>query len=114
MVGSGPSPSTYLYWRDPELIDGYLNGERTLSNERLSYLVLSSVPSSSSVEESGDCQQNFDLLICAAHWIGDGMALHTFANELFRLLGKFSDEFELMIRLEQEFKRFHSDSAKQV
>ena len=42
------------------------------------------------------------------------MALHTFANELFRLLGKFSDEFELMILLEQEFKRFHSDGAKQV
>jgi len=37
------------------------------------------------------------------------MALHTFANELFCLLGHHaSDESALMVLLEQEFKRLYS------
>ena len=40
------------------------------------------------------------------------MALHTFANELFCLLGHHaSDESALMILLEQEFKRLYSDQV---
>lgn len=100
-----------------ELIDSYLNGERTLSNDRLSYLVFSSSSSSpsSSCNDDDNPQTNFDLLICAAHWIGDGMALHTFANELFHLLSHHaSSELELMILLKQEFKRLYSDHARQV
>lgn len=31
--------------------------------------------------------QNYDFLLAAAHFIGDGMALHNCANELFSLLG---------------------------
>ncbi|KAF5352707.1 hypothetical protein D9756_005938 [Leucocoprinus leucothites] len=97
-----------------ELIDSYLNGERTLSNKRLSYLILSSrpTPAPQNGTESESPEQNFDLLICAAHWIGDGMALHTFANEFFGLLGSCLDEAELRVLLEQEFKRLHLDSAK--
>jgi len=95
-----------------ELIDSYLNGERTLSNDRLSYLILSS---SSSSNDDDSAHTDFDLLICAAHWIGDGMALHTFANELFHLLGHHaSDESALMVLLEQEFKHRYSDHTRQV
>jgi len=40
------------------------------------------------------------------------MALHTFANELFCLLGHHaSDESALMVLLEQEFKRLYSDQV---
>jgi hypothetical protein len=91
---------------DTELIDNYLNGERTLSNNRLSYLVLSSQSTFPLQDgaENENSEQNFDLLICAAHFIGDGMALHTFANHLFGLLGSCLDEPELRVLLEQEFK----------
>ncbi|KXN88807.1 hypothetical protein AN958_06676 [Leucoagaricus sp. SymC.cos] len=96
-----------------ELIDGYLNGERTLSNDRLSYLILSSQPATVLQEgkEDENVEQNFDLLICAAHFIGDGMALHTFANHFFGLLGSSLDETELRVLLEQEFERLYVDSG---
>ena len=94
------------------LINSYLNGPRTLSNERLSYLIVGNVPAerttvppspaatplpSQERDEAfpsvpADDVQEFDLLICATHFLGDGMALHTFANELFRLIaGKDKD-----------------------
>ncbi|THG97375.1 hypothetical protein EW145_g7627, partial [Phellinidium pouzarii] len=44
-------------------------------------------PSSSSDEEIRD----YDLLICATHFLGDGMALHRFANEFFVLLAGQTD-----------------------
>jgi len=41
------------------------------------------------------------------------MALHTFANELFGLLGhRTSDESALRVLLEQEFKCLYSDHAQ--
>ena len=84
------------------LIDSYLNGPRTLSNDRLSYLFLSSAetmpltPPATPVPSSPhrvvvDQVSEFDLLICAAHFLGDGMALHTFANDLFTLLAGDAD-----------------------
>lgn len=98
------------------LIDAYLNGPRTLSNERLAYLILGNVPtetrnvlpspaatpgpSDHRTEAFITCPatdevQEFDLLICATHFLGDGMALHTFANEFFRLIaGKGEDGVE--------------------
>ena len=107
-----------------ELIDAYLNGPRTLSNTRLSYLVVSQSDANSedalltpppTPSPSGEGQptlelndatgvpsSQFDLLICAMHFIGDGMALHTFANDLFGLLGssKTDAELEEMLRAE--------------
>ncbi len=91
---TAPGTNRYEYI---ELIDSYLNGERTLSNNRLSYLVLSSRPA------SGSAEQTFDLLICATHYVGDGMALHTFANQFLGLLGGPLTENELMSRLDQEY-----------
>ncbi|KAF5368480.1 hypothetical protein D9758_002233 [Tetrapyrgos nigripes] len=79
-----------------ELLDSYLNGQRTLSSSRLSYLIVSN-PEKAGVTMNGDSStllgssntdvsREYDLMICATHFLGDGMALHAFANEFFSLL----------------------------
>ena len=105
-----------------ELIDSYLNGPRTLSNTRLSYLILSksiahpspTIPSppptpspSAHTSALGNGEQalfeqdasqmtyQHDLLICAMHFLGDGMALHQFANDFFGLLGGLESDEQL-------------------
>ncbi|KIJ66266.1 hypothetical protein HYDPIDRAFT_109260 [Hydnomerulius pinastri MD-312] len=106
-----------------ELIDTYLNGERTLSNERLSYLIVSQGGSSSlpsppltprqttrTMEETSEPIYNHDMLICAAHFLGDGMALHQFANDFFRILGGEETQQELELRLCEEWARHCSPS----
>ena len=80
-----------------DLIDTYLNGPRTLSNERLSYLVVSSD------DKSQDEDRNHDFLICATHFLGDGMALHSFANDFFGLLGSTLDDKSLEEKLSSEW-----------
>jgi len=80
-----------------DLIDTYLNGPRTLSNERLSYLVVSSD------DKSQDEDRNHDFLICATHFLGDGMALHSFANDFFGLLGSTLDDKSLEEKLSNEW-----------
>ena len=108
------------------LIDSYLNGPRTLSNERLSYLIVSHTPTSDiqlptppltpriSTEESAElfarltCDDrvfNHELLICASHFIGDGMALHQFANDFFGLLGGGFSQEELDQFVVDEWKQ---------
>lgn len=108
-----------------ELIDTYLNGPRTLSNSRLSYLVVSHAeadaantlltppqtplptadhePSLELNDGLGLPPSQFDLLICAMHFIGDGMALHTFANDFFSLLGSSNTDAELEQMLRSEW-----------
>ena len=100
------------------LIDAYLNGPRTLSNARLSYLVvsqppeddlgiltppLSAEPGTMPVAEE-ERTQRYELLICAMHFIGDGMALHQFANDFFCLLGSGKSISELELQLETEWQ----------
>jgi len=111
-----------------EMIDSYLNGPRTLSNIRLSYLILSkslahsdpAIPSppptplpSSHLEngeqilfgqDAGQLTYQHDLLICAMHFLGDGMALHAFANDFFGLLGGKETDEDLSQRLSDEWK----------
>ncbi|KAL6310142.1 hypothetical protein BKA93DRAFT_722468 [Sparassis latifolia] len=104
-----------------ELIDTYLNGPRTLSNTRLSYLILSEpaystiptpprTPSPSRTTTSGPSEQQgeranqYDLLICAMHFLGDGMALHQFANDFFGLLGSEKSDGELEEALTEEWR----------
>ncbi|KAH7916416.1 hypothetical protein BJ138DRAFT_1121796 [Hygrophoropsis aurantiaca] len=101
-----------------ELIDNYLNGPRTLSNDRLSYLVVvqrgSLLPSppltpppSPILSESYKPEvslQNHDLLICAAHFLGDGMALHQFASDFFGLLGSEKTQGDLELQLSEEWR----------
>jgi hypothetical protein len=108
------------------LIDSYLNGPRTLNNERLSYLVVSHTPTLDiqlptppltprispdvSADQaahltSDDRVFNHELLICAGHFIGDGMALHQFANDFFGLLGSAFSQEELDQLVADEWKQ---------
>ncbi|KDR73381.1 hypothetical protein GALMADRAFT_72818 [Galerina marginata CBS 339.88] len=80
-----------------DLIDAYLNGPRTLSNERLSYLIVSCA------DQSSGTQRNYDFLICATHFLGDGMGGHQFANDFFSLLGSPSDLTSLREVLSKEW-----------
>ncbi|KAH8110634.1 hypothetical protein DFH11DRAFT_1730086 [Phellopilus nigrolimitatus] len=136
------------------LVDAYLNGPRTLGDERLAYLIVgcggggaaeplltpastpgptqtrdeafppfppspSAAPASDPPEED---VREYDLLICATHFLGDGMALHRFANELFLLLAgrdaegreKPTAEIEEMLRREWEARwgGGHRESAE--
>ena len=80
------------------LIDAYLNGARTLSIDRLSYLIIGS--DNANTPES---VKNHDLMICATHFLGDGMALHQSANDFFVLLGNCMDETALLEKLMAEW-----------
>lgn len=113
------------------MIDSYLNGPRTLSNTRLSYLILSksvtqsntTIPSppptpssyaqtdtleggeqASFGQDAGQLIYQHDLLICAMHFLGDGMALHQFANDFFGLFGGQDSDEQLTQRLSEEWK----------
>ncbi|WRT70723.1 uncharacterized protein IL334_007721 [Kwoniella shivajii] len=66
-----------------EIIDTYLNGPRTLSNERLGYLVVKAPSPNQSEQAKGE----YEIMLCATHYLGDGMALHSFMNEFYILLG---------------------------
>lgn len=66
-----------------ELISSYLNGSRTLSDEKMSYLVISR-PANANTEQKEE--GTYSLLFCAPHYIGDGSSLHQCTHELFVLL----------------------------
>ncbi|KAF6766679.1 hypothetical protein DFP72DRAFT_867287 [Ephemerocybe angulata] len=97
-LSSAETSLEYRTQTSDELLNDYLNGPRTLSNERLSYLIVSSAVSN---ESCGDEEVSFDLLICSTHFLGDGMALHQFAHEFLSLLGN-NDEHALLGILESE------------
>ena len=71
-----------------EFLDSYLNGPRTLSDQRLSSLVLTT-PSPSMSDSS--TVQSYDLFLFSTHFLGDGMALHTTMNEVLLLLAADGD-----------------------
>ncbi|GAA5843624.1 hypothetical protein JCM5353_007284 [Sporobolomyces roseus] len=66
------------------ILNDYLNGERTLSDERLAHLVVST-PEESLSSKNGE-NQEYDFFLYSTHFLGDGMALHSTANEFFTLL----------------------------
>ncbi|GAA5950964.1 hypothetical protein JCM3765_004642 [Sporobolomyces pararoseus] len=74
-----------------DILDTYLNGERTLSGERLSHLVISTPEGS--IQSETSTVQEYDFFLYSTHFIGDGMALHSTANEFFTLLA--SEEFPI-------------------
>ncbi|RDB28633.1 hypothetical protein Hypma_015825 [Hypsizygus marmoreus] len=86
-----------------ELVDSYLNGPRTLSKDRISYLIVSP-HGPSQHEASGDITTECEFLICATHFLGDGMALHQFANDFFGLLGSSSTMNYLAFILSAEWQ----------
>jgi hypothetical protein len=65
-----------------------------LSNNRNSYLIFSSNDSiPTPLLNTGQPEGEFNLLICAAHYLGDGMALHRFAHNFFTLLASPSSVY---------------------
>jgi hypothetical protein len=92
-----------------ELLDSYLNGPRTLSNARLSYLIVSrpGMPVSQHCEHTArqnEDDEEVELMICATHFLGDGMALHAFANDFFTLLNGGSSLEELKVKLREKWE----------
>ncbi|GAA6048462.1 hypothetical protein JCM3770_003769 [Rhodotorula araucariae] len=77
-------------WKGKDLVSEYLNGPRFLSDHRLAFLVVSTPePAFSLVDSAGidpEAEQEYELLLLSTHFLGDGMALHATANELFTLL----------------------------
>ncbi|KAI9512519.1 hypothetical protein F5148DRAFT_973486 [Russula earlei] len=125
-LADAESQLEYRHQSKDELIESYLNGPRTLSNERLSYLIVSHAPSvhgqlptppstpgnpadESTVSTEGLASGNrvfdYELFICAAHFIGDGMALHQFGNDFFCLVGGASSQEELDKLVADEWKQ---------
>ncbi|KAJ7484438.1 hypothetical protein FB451DRAFT_1028705 [Mycena latifolia] len=77
-----------------ELISAYMDGPRILSNHYLSYLVISgpeTVPDNETSE--------YDILMCAPHFIGDGTALHQSTHELLCLVTSDKTDAELASEL---------------
>lgn len=82
-----------------QVLDGYLNGQRTLDDDKLAALIISSPEpelnmDALSLEAEGDRMQKYDFFMLATHFLGDGMALHTTANEFFTLLGGELEKME--------------------
>nr|XP_018259757.1 uncharacterized protein I303_07825 [Kwoniella dejecticola CBS 10117]OBR81915.1 hypothetical protein I303_07825 [Kwoniella dejecticola CBS 10117] len=83
---------------DRDIIDTYLNGPRTLSDERLGYLV---VKAPAAVNEAPLEKEEYEIMLCATHYLGDGMALHSFMNEFYTILGS-DQSTELIASLIEE------------
>ncbi|KAJ7727829.1 hypothetical protein DFH07DRAFT_782362 [Mycena maculata] len=136
-ISSADASLEYRSQSKDEMIETYLNGPRTLSNERLSYLVVSQQLAKDcpqSIEEaSASDLQDFDMLLCATHflgnfirrqngfwfahetYVGDGMALHQFANDFFTLLasGRAGEDLESMLT-EEWFSRWGGNKEDNV
>lgn len=87
-----------------DVVDNYLNGPRTLNDASLSTLVFVGpafmTPPSSPGRKAPDTK--YEFMLCAAHFIGDGMALHTFMNEFYTLLGSNLDVSDLEHMIDQQ------------
>jgi hypothetical protein len=81
-----------------ELISNYMNGPRTLSNDHLSYLVISSSATSSARGSSDGVE--YDLMMCAPHYTGDGTALHQSTHDLLCVLMSTQTNEELRKELD--------------
>ncbi|KAH7322044.1 hypothetical protein B0J17DRAFT_723724 [Rhizoctonia solani] len=79
-----------------DLLADYLNGPRVLSASRTSYLIIAHDP---------EHDDKWHLMLCALHCIGDGMALHTCANEMLLLLGAGGEVGELRKLVSLELER---------
>ncbi|KAJ7154743.1 hypothetical protein C8R46DRAFT_1118285 [Mycena filopes] len=77
-----------------ELISSYMDGQRILSDNYLSYLIVSE---SENISDNNGAQ--YDLLMCAPHFIGDGTALHQSTHELLCLLTSEKSDAELAEQL---------------
>jgi hypothetical protein len=62
-----------------------------------------SLGSATASESELAAPQQCELLICATHFLGDGMALHRFANDFFIMLGSTKTQHELWTLLHDEW-----------
>jgi hypothetical protein len=76
-----------------------MNGPRVLSNDRLSYLIIST-PTASTRTEPADIL-NYNLFICAAHFIGDGAALNQSVHDLLCMVTSTKTDEELKRELDE-------------
>lgn len=74
-----------------------------MSAKRLSCLILSHDEHRLNTSDSEDWT-NYDLLICTTHYVGDGMALHQFANDFFTILSSKKENDELHELLKEEWR----------
>ncbi|KEI41481.1 uncharacterized protein L969DRAFT_85261 [Mixia osmundae IAM 14324] len=99
--------STELRYNQPrdDMLDSYLNGVRTLHDDKLAALLITS-PQAEPIESELDTEREYDYWLFATHFLGDGMALHTFSNEFFGMLGggleTLEAENKLMWKQDQE------------
>jgi hypothetical protein len=77
-----------LFWQlvSLEFIFDYLNGTRTLSNDQLSYLVVS---------QCDPAIPDFQLFICAPHFLGDGASLNQLMHDLLVILTSLKSDIDL-------------------
>jgi hypothetical protein len=99
----GPVPDSSAF-NFTALIDSYLNGPRTLSSSHLSHLFISK--QRREVEGVVATHEEVDVLLATTHFVGDGIALHSFANEFYGLLGgeTILENEKLMRILEREME----------
>ncbi|KAG8918261.1 hypothetical protein FRC01_001955 [Tulasnella sp. 417] len=64
-----------------QLFDRFLNGERVLGENRLSYLIVTESLS----DAERECAE-YSLLICSTHFSADGVSFHQFGNEFFTII----------------------------
>lgn len=65
-------------------------------------------------DEASVPEAQCDILICAMHFIGDGMALHTFANDFFGLLGSDRSDADLNAMLQEDWEMRWRDKQSDV
>lgn len=95
---------------DVDLVDAYLNKGRTLSDDMLACLivrrgtrqVVAVGPNGPTASDGDDQMVDYEVMLCTTHYVGDGMALHTFMNQLYGLLGGDLSDGELQTMLEAE------------
>ncbi|KAJ7699489.1 hypothetical protein B0H16DRAFT_1836277 [Mycena metata] len=78
-----------------ELISAYMDGPRVLSDDYLSYLIVSEREDNDNISDTDANVSQYDLLMCAPHFIGDGTALHQSTHELLCLLSSAKSDTEL-------------------
>ncbi|KZV77597.1 hypothetical protein PENSPDRAFT_7426 [Peniophora sp. CONT] len=105
-----------------EVIDSCLNGSRILASDRVSHLSVSrapaqepypsppQTPSLSSVGQDAfqtarEEKHEFQVLLTALHCLGDGMAMHTMANDFFSMVGGSKSDDELRAYMAAEWKK---------
>ncbi|KAH9475582.1 hypothetical protein JR316_0012699 [Psilocybe cubensis] len=79
-----------------DLIHDYMNGPRVLSDEHLCHLVLSTaIPTAAAPPGHAE----YDLFMCAPHFLGDGTSLHLATHDLLEILASTSTDDQLKYEL---------------